>query len=160
MDSQRSFRIITIGLIVLILLIVASIIASVLTGNLSKKIQEKSSVSQNQPNLLPTLKERSIYLDLPQNFPRDIPLPQTARVTAKEEDNDSWKATFLVADNAALVRDFYLKSLASSSWKITGQSQAAGLTIINLSRDGRSAIAAIGSTDGGTSVSLTILKGQ
>lgn len=133
--------------------------ASILTGRLAKKI-EKNTVATVSQNVTPTPKERSIYLDLPKDFPRDIPLPASARVTAKEEDDDSWKAAFLVAGESAFVRDFYLSSLPKAGWKITGQSQAAGLTIMNLNKDGREAIVAIGSTDGGTNVSLTILKGQ
>jgi len=153
------FRVIAIGFTVLVLVVVTSLVASMLTRGLAKKI-DKTNVANTSQNVTPAPKERSIYLDLPKDFPRDIPLPASAKVTVKEEDGDSWKAAFLVAGEASSVRNFYLSSLPALNWKIIGQSQAAGLTIFNLNKDGREAIIAIGNTDGGTSVSLTILKGQ
>lgn len=147
------------GILLAIVLLVA--VFSIL---LARTVSEQVAQRQLQPSSdvatsTPTPKERSVYLDLPESFPRDFPLLLRSKITVSNESKDDWTGVFLTVASVEEARDFYRDELAKAGWSITDQSQGGGLSIIYAQKDVREAIVAIGRGEGGTTVSVTILKG-
>ena len=151
------------SLILVVAILVSLIIIALLTAFLTERIgqkQKSESSTKNSVTISPTQKEAGIYLDLPASFPRDFPLPQSAKVTVGKESSDDWVGVFLTTGSADTTRDFYLTELPKTGWQITNQSQGGGLAIIYTRKDKREAIVAVGKGEGGVTVSVTILKGS
>lgn len=129
--------------------------ASFLTGKISQSIQNQQS-EKIRPTVTP--KEKSIYHDLPESFPRDMPLLQDGKVTVGKEDNDQWVVVYSVVSPVEKVEAYYKAELPKEGWVITSKSQAAGLTIIYARKDQKKGIVVIGKGDLGIIVSITILK--
>lgn len=151
------------SLVLVGVIFVSLIVISLLTAFLTSRIVQKRQVEPSTTvpvTLSPTQKEATIYLDLPSSFPRDFPLPGSAKVTVGRESADDWVGVFLTVESVEGVRDFYLTELPKTGWQITNQSQGGGLSIIYTNKDTREAIVAIGKGEGGITVSVTILKGS
>lgn len=148
-------RTLIVGVIILIFLVVIAFVASVLTQRISQNMPRQASTTITP---VPTQIERSVYLDLPASFPRDMPLPQGVKVTLATDDSTGLKATLVTPSPLEEVADFYATQFPRSGWTITSQSQAAGLTLIYAKKKNLEAIVLIGRGDQGVTVSITIPK--
>lgn len=157
MEAGKPSRTLTIAGIILIFIAVVALISSITTANISRKIADEK-VAPIQSGLTPTPKPRSIYLDLPESFPKDMPLISRSRVSWARESSDDWSAVLLTVTPVEETTNFYVKELPANGWHITNRSAAAGLTILYVGKSTREAIIAIGRGDQGITVSITILK--
>lgn len=157
-SQNHSPRVLLISAILVAFLLIIVISVAIFTRNISKGIDNGKNGPDTNNVLAPTQSVRSIYLDLPQTFPRDLPLPKLAKVTVASADEQTWNA--VLSTNAALDEtvSFYRKELPNTGWEITSQPQAAGITIFYAEKQGKEAIIAVGKGDHGNTVSITILK--
>lgn len=156
--AQEPSRTLIVAGVILIFIIIVALISSIATVSISRKVAREKAAQQG--TILPTPKPlaRSIYLDLPASFPRDIPLITRSQVTSARESKDDWSAVLLTSTPLKETTEFYLKELPATDWEITNQSTAAGLSILYVRKNAREAIIAIGRGDQGITVSITILK--
>lgn len=145
-----------ISAIMLVFLIIVVILVTVITRNITKQAATRSAPVSSQPT--PVQLEKSIYLDLPGNFPKDLPLPKQVKVTVSGEDEVTRNAVLSTAANLDDIVSFYLKELPGTGWEITNQTQAGGLTIIYTAKENREVIIAIGKGEEGVAISITVLK--
>lgn len=139
-------------------IIIGTVIAFLLTSQAAPKEPTLRESQQKTEIPTPAFGERSVYLDLPQHFPKDLPLVKRGRVTAAEESESAFTAVFLTTASPSDVREFYLAELPKAGFAITNQSQGGGLTIFYSKKGEQEVVVSIGRSEEGTTVSLTILK--
>lgn len=139
-----------------LLLLIATFFTMLSTRNIARKIAETPS-SESSSAAIPAPSANPLRLDLPATLPKNIPLPPHAKVTLAKEDKGQWTAIFLTVASLDEVVHFYKKELASNGWTITDQSAAGGLFIIHASSD-HDVLVAIGRSENGVTVSLTVSK--
>ena len=157
MEAYTPSRTLTLAAVLLGFTIIVAFISSVLTATISQNVVKQKTIKENQAIPTPT-RQRSIYLELPADFPKDIPLITGAIVMSAREGKDDWSCVLLTSLSIEEAITFYQKELASNGWKITSRSSAAGLTIFYAAKSAQNAIIAVGRGDGGVTISITILK--
>lgn len=145
---------------ILIFLIIISVLVTFMTQNILRKRQGGALSLPALSTISPTPAEKSVYFDLPNDFPRDFPLPTAVKVTVGNESETDWTGVFLTQEPIENISSFYLRELPNTGWKITNESSGGGLFIIYTEKEKREAIVAIGRGDEGITVSVTILKGS
>ena len=159
MGENRPFpQLITISLILLVVLLGGSLVVLFITRSaVQKEKTKKIPVKEEQSESL-LGGERSIYLDLPANFPKDVPLMKKVKVTAAEESDTSFTAVFSTESSPSDVRGFYEGEFEKTGFTITNQSQGAGISIYYVSKGPREAVITIGRGESSTTISITVVK--
>jgi hypothetical protein len=96
---------------------------------------------------------------LPDDYPKDVPLPGDAKVVMSTSASDA--RSFFVALESAAAADslvaFYKKGLADNGWTIESTTPIAGMARFAASKDKRQLTVSIGDQDGKRIVSQTVV---
>lgn len=117
-----------------------------------------TSQKAQAPQVQTTSSQPLQFASLPKSFPSDFPLLAQSKITAVKDTQDEVSAVFLTSQPIDATQQYFEKAFAQSSWKITDESQAAGLTIFYLKKNTADAILTIGKGEQGTTISVTIPK--
>ena len=112
-------------------------------------LPDRRSVTQINPV------EGSDTIELPESYPADIPLfPAASATRYAAVESDGTMTTLVTTEPVETALSYYTSALRDEGWSIDSEGSAAGLTMLNTSKDGRNLAVAFVEDNGETTITI------
>lgn len=164
-DSGVGRNTLLVFLLLALAIIVLSAVASRLIGRVGRRLSEQIGWQTREPSSdqqretsgpVKEKEEKVSNLEVPENFPKDIPLYEGASLSAAASSDTVVSVTMETSDPLAAVRDFYAHTLLENGWTILETAELGSALVLSFEKEGVTGVLAVTESEGETSITLSI----